>query len=83
VREAVRSKMKQRPKVTALSDVDKQRYSEVFKYLTVLIIDKMNELKEKHNDSGQRKLREQAALPPLKIGLDLRKMRLTDQGFVK
>jgi hypothetical protein len=83
VREAVRSKMKQKPKVTALSDLDKQRYSEVFKYLTVLIIDKMNELKQKHNDGGELKLREQAALPPLKIGLDLRKMRLTDQGFVR
>ena len=83
VREAVRSKMKQKPKVTSLSDVDKQRYSEVFKYLTVLIIDKMNELKVQHNDGGQRQLRAQAALPPLKIGLDLRKMRLTDQGFVK
>jgi hypothetical protein len=83
VREAVRSKMKEKKKVAALSDIDKQRYSEIFKYLTVLIIDKMDELKQKHNEAGERQLREQAAQPPLKIGIDLRKMRLTDQGFVR
>jgi hypothetical protein len=83
VREAVRSKMKEKKKVAALSDIDKQRYSEIFKYLTVLIIDKMDELKKKHNEAGQRQLRDQAAQPPLKIGIDLRKMRLTDQGFVR
>ncbi len=83
VREAVRNKMKEKRKVTALSDTDKQRYSEIFKYFTVLMIDKMNELKQKHNDAGQRQLREQAAQPPLKIGLDLRRMRFTEQGFVK
>jgi hypothetical protein len=83
VREAVRSKMKEKRKVAALSDTDKQRYSEIFKYFTILMVDKMNELKEQHNDAGQRQLREQAAQPPLKIGLDLRRMRLTEQGFVK
>jgi hypothetical protein len=83
VREAVRNKMKEKKKVAALSDTEKQRYSEIFKYLTVLIIDRMDELKQKHNEAGQRQLREQAAQPPLKIGIDLRKMRLTDQGFVK
>jgi hypothetical protein len=83
VREAVRNKMKEKKKVAELSDTEKQRYSEIFKYLTVLIIDKMDELKQKHNEAGQRQLREQAAQPPLKIGIDLRKMRLTDQGFVK
>jgi hypothetical protein len=83
VREAVRSKMKENRKVTALADTDKQRYSEVFKYLTVLIIDKMDELKQKHNEAGEHQLRERAAQPPLKIGLDLRKMRLTERGFVR
>ena len=83
VREAVRNKMKEKKKVAALSDTDKQRYSEIFKYLTILIIDRMDELKQKHNEAGERQLREQAAQPPLKIGIDLRKMRLTDQGFVK
>ncbi len=83
VREAVRSRMKQKGKVTALSDPDKQRYSEIFKYVTVLMIDQMKELKLKHNEGGQRQLRKQAAKPPLKIGLDLRRMRLTDHGFVK
>ncbi len=34
VREAVRRRMKGQGKVTALSDTDKQRYSEVFKYVT-------------------------------------------------
>jgi hypothetical protein len=83
VREAVHNKMKEKRKVIALSDTDKQRYSEIFKYFTVLMIDKMNELKQKHNDAGQRQLREQAAQPPLKIGLDLRRMRFTGQGFVQ
>ena len=35
------------------------------------------------NDAGQSQLREQAAQPPLKIGLDLRRMRFTEEGFVK
>ena len=35
--------MKEKKKVAALSDTEKQRYSEIFKYLTVLIIDKMDE----------------------------------------
>jgi hypothetical protein len=83
VREAVRSRMREKGKVTALPDADKQRYSEVFKYVTILVIDHLNELKAKHNEAGQHQLLEQVAKPPLKIGLDLRKMRLTDQGFVK
>ena len=83
VREAVRRRMMEKGKVTALPDVDKQRYSEVFKYVTILVIDHLNELKAKHNEAGQRQLLDQVAKPPLKIGLDLRKMRLTDQGFVK
>jgi hypothetical protein len=83
VREAVRRRMMEKGKVTALPDVDKQRYSEVFKYVTILVIDHLNELKAKHNQAGQRQLLDQVAKPPLKIGLDLRKMRLTDQGFVK
>jgi hypothetical protein len=83
VREAVRSKMKEKRKVTELSDTDKQRYSEVFKYLSILMVDKMNELKQKHNEAGQRQLQARAAQPPLKIGLDLRGMRLTEQGFVR
>ncbi|MEA3163921.1 MAG: hypothetical protein QOE88_1739 [Verrucomicrobiota bacterium] len=83
VREAVRRRMMEIGKVTALPDVDKQRYSEVFKYVTILVIDHLNELKAKHNEAGQRQLLDQVAKPPLKIGLDLRKMRLTDQGFVK
>jgi hypothetical protein len=83
VREAVRSRMREKGKVTALPDADKQRYSEVFKYVTILVIDHLKELKAKHNEAGQHQLLEQVAKPPLKIGLDLRKMRLTDQGFVK
>ena len=83
VREAVRRRMKGKGKVTALSDTDKQRYSEIFKYVTILMIDRMKALKLKGNESGQRQLQEQAAKPPLKVGLDLRRMRLTDQGFVK
>jgi hypothetical protein len=75
--------MREKGKVTALPDADKQRYSEVFKYVTILVIDHLNELKAKHNEAGQHQLLEQSAKPPLKIGLDLRKMRLTDQGFVK
>jgi hypothetical protein len=83
VREAVRSKMKQKGKVTALSDTEKQRYSEVLKYITVLAVDRMADLKQKHNEAGQRELQEQLAKPPLRVGLDLRRLRLTDQGFVK
>jgi uncharacterized protein DUF6683 len=83
VREAVRSKMKQKGKVTALSDTDKQRYSEIIKYITILSVDQMAELKQKHNEAGQRQLQELLAKPALKVGLDLRRLRLTDQGFVK
>jgi hypothetical protein len=82
VRDAVRRRMTQKRKVTALSQVDKQRYSEVFKYVTILVVDHLNELKAKHNEAGQRQLLDQVAKPPLKIGLDLRKMHLTNQGFV-
>jgi hypothetical protein len=83
VREAVRSKMKQKGKVTALSDMDKQRYSEILKYITILSVDQMAELKLKHNEAGQRQLQELLAKPALKVGLDLRRLRLTDQGLVK
>jgi hypothetical protein len=83
VREAVRRKMKEKPKITDLSNTDKQRYSEIFKYVTVLVIDQMQELKQKQNAAGERLLQDQVAKPPLKFGLDLRRMQLTDQGFVK
>ena len=83
VREAVRDKLKQKGKVAALSDVEKQRYSEIVKYITILSVDQMAELKLKHNTGGQRQLQELLAKPALKVGLDLRRLRLTDQGFVK
>ena len=83
VQEEVRSRMKAKGKVAALSDTDKQRNSEFIKYLTVLAIDRKNELKRKHDAGGLRRLQEQVAKPPLKFGYDLRGMRLTDQGFVK
>jgi hypothetical protein len=83
VREAVRNKLKQKGRVAALSDVEKQRYSEIVKYITILSVDQMAELKLKHNTGGQRQLQELLAKPALKVGLDLRRLRLTDQGFVK
>jgi hypothetical protein len=83
VREAVRDKLKQKGKVAALSDVEKQRYSEIVRYITILSVDQMAELKLKHNTGGQRQLQELLAKPALKVGLDLRRLRLTDQGFVK
>jgi hypothetical protein len=83
VREAVRDKLKQKGKVAALSDVEKQRYSEIVKYITILSVDQMAELKLKHNTGGQRQLQELLAKPALKVGIDLRRLRLTDQGFVK
>jgi hypothetical protein len=83
VQEEVRTRMKARGKVAAMSDTDKQRNSEFIKYLTVLAIDRMNDLKQKRDAVGLRRLQEQVAKPPLKFGYDLRGMRLTDQGFVQ
>jgi hypothetical protein len=82
VRQTVRERMEQKGKVAALSNADKQKYSEIIKYLTVLINDEENRLQRENNEAGMRKLQIQVAQPPLRIGLDLRRLQLTNRGFV-
>jgi hypothetical protein len=82
VRETIRQRMEQKGKVANLSNADKQKYSEIIKYLTVLISDEQNRLQRANNEAGKRKLENQVAQPPLRIGLDLRRLQLTDRGFV-
>lgn len=83
VREAVRRTMEQNGKAAALSNTDKQRYSEILKYGTVVFIDNMKQLQQTHDYAGQRTFQNQVATWALNFGLDVRRTQLTDRGFVR
>jgi hypothetical protein len=82
VREAISQVIERRGKAANLSDENKQKFSELFKSLAELVSEQSKQFRQANNQAAEAQLMNQVAQPPLKLGIDLRKLRLTDQGFV-
>ena len=82
VREAVCQILEQRGKAAKLSDETKQKYSELCKSISELVSEQSKRNREGNNQAAEKLLKNQISQAPLKLGIDLRRLRLTDQGFV-
>jgi hypothetical protein len=82
VREAVCQILEQKGKAAHFSDENKQKYSEVFKSLTELVRERDRQLRQADNRSAEQQLSNRIVQTAHKFGIDLRRLRLTDQGFV-
>jgi hypothetical protein len=82
VREAVGQILEQKGKAARFSNENKQKYSEVFKCLTELVREQDQRLRQANNGAAQHQLESQIVQTARKFGIDLRRLRLTDQGFV-
>lgn len=78
IRQAVCVIIERKGKVASLSNGSKQIDSEVMKIGIEILSEKAHDLRQ----SGDRYLLEAVNKGPLQFGLDLRRMELTDQGFV-
>jgi hypothetical protein len=81
VRQAVCQILEQRGKAAKLSDENKQKYSELLKSISELVVEQSIKFRQANNLKADEQLKNQVAQPPLKLGIDLRRFRLTDHGF--
>ena len=82
VREAVCRIIEQKGKAAHFSEENKQKYSEIFKCLTELVREQDKRLRQANNQAAEQQLSNQIVQTAHKFGIDLRRLRLTDQGFV-
>jgi hypothetical protein len=82
VREAVCQIIEQKGKAAHFSEGNKQKYAEVFKCLTELVREQDKRLRQVNNRAAEQQLSNQIVQTAHKFGIDLRRLRLTDQGFV-
>jgi hypothetical protein len=82
VREAVCQIIEQRGKATRLSDDQKQKFSELIKSISELVAEQSRRNLRANNQAAEAQLRNQVVQAPLKLGIDLRRWRLTEHGFV-
>jgi hypothetical protein len=66
-----------------ITDETKQYYSEYFKLLAVVFNDKWKEDRTKNDVAGLQKVQDTAYQSGKKLGIDLRRLQLTDNGFKK
>jgi hypothetical protein len=66
-----------------ITDETKQYYSEYFKLLAVVFNDKWKEFQSKNDAAGIQKVQDTAYQSGRKLGVDLKKLQLTDTGFKK
>jgi hypothetical protein len=65
------------------SDPEKQYYSEYFKLLAVILKDALKKKELQHDTVAVQNARNSAYLSGLKLGVDFRRLALTDNGFKK
>jgi hypothetical protein len=83
VREAVCQILEQRGKAAMLPNENKQKFSELLRSVSELASEQSRRLRQANNVAAEEQLLNQIAQAPLKLGIDLRLYRLTDQGFTK
>ena len=66
-----------------ITNETKQYYSEYFKLLAVVFNDKWKEDRAKNDAAGLQKVQDTAYQSGKKLGIDLRRLQLTDNGFKK
>lgn len=81
VREAVCQILEQRGKAARLSEENKQKYSELLKSISELVVEQSRKNRQANNLKADEQLKNQVSQAPLKLGIDLRRYRLTEQGF--
>jgi hypothetical protein len=82
VREAICQIIEQRGKATKFSDEQKQKYSELVKSISELVAEQSRRNLRANNQAAEAQLKNQVAQAPLKLGIDLRRLRLTEHGFI-
>ncbi|MBV8277803.1 MAG: hypothetical protein JO170_21415, partial [Verrucomicrobia bacterium] len=82
VRETVCQVIEKRGKATQLSSDLKQGYSDRFKALAELCRERIKRLQQANNVAAEQQLKNQIAQAWLKEGIDVRRYRLTNQGFI-
>jgi hypothetical protein len=82
VREAVCQIIEQRGKATKFSDEQKQKYSELVKSISELVAEQSRRNLRANNQAAETQLKNQVAQAPLKLGIDLRRLRLSEHGFI-
>ncbi|MGF1630626.1 MAG: DUF6683 family protein [Kiloniellaceae bacterium] len=69
------------PRLTDLTDADKQEAASIMAYMATIAAASANQLRSTGNQAGLETLQEQVHKAVLGQGLDLAQLRLTDQGF--
>lgn len=82
VREAVCQIIEQKGKAAKFSDEQKQKYSELIKSISELVAEQSRRNLRANNQAAEAQLRNQVAQAPLKLGIDLRRLQLTEHGFI-
>ena len=82
VRDAVCQILEQRGKAAHEPDETKQKVSELLKSVGEILSEKAKLVRQANNPATEQKFMDSVAAVPLRLGLDLRRMQLTNQGFV-
>lgn len=83
VRDSIASGMAAQGQVARMSNAEKQQAASVMAYMTTVAANSANELRRSGNDDALARLREHLHAAFLSVGVDLDRLRLTDQGFVE
>lgn len=83
VRDSIASGMAAQGQVARMSDAEKQQAASVMAYMTTVAANSANELRRTGNQDALARLREHLHAAFLSVGVDLDRLRLTDQGFVE
>lgn len=83
VRDSIASGMAAQGQVARMSDAEKQQAASVMAYMTTVAANSANELRRTGNQDALARLREHLHAAFLSVGVDLDRLRLTEQGFVE
>lgn len=83
VRDSIAAGMAAQGQVARMSNEEKQQAASVMAYMTTVAANSANELRRTGNSDALARLREHLHAVFLSVGVDLDRLRLTDQGFVE
>jgi len=69
------------PELTGMSDADKQTTAETLSYMAALAAAARNQLKQRGDTAGLGRVQQQVHAATLRMGVDLKALRLTANGF--
>ena len=83
VRDNIASGMATQGKVAQMSNAQRQEAASVMAYMVTIAANSVNELHRSGNDEALARLREHLHAAFLSVGVDLGRLRLTEQGFAE